>query len=297
MNETNAALKRSVIDVLSDAHRSGRPSTFSNEQLAQVVSMASQSPRAFGRPIDDWTGRELADEAKRQAIVDSISKTRVNELLRSVDLKPQHRKGWCFTTEKDRQAFEQQVKSVCETYLQAQMRFQADGTHTVCVDEMTSLQANEHRANAMLPKPNQFGKIECQYTRHGTLSLTGSWDVVAGQMIQVSIDQTRTAEDFAEHIVTTVATDPEGEWIFVLDNLNTHLGEPIVRAVAKMLGLDQLDLGDKKKRKGVLGSMQSRRAFLCDPNHRIRFVFIPKHSSWLNQIEIIFCHGAPKRDQ
>jgi len=288
MNETNAALRRSVIDVLSDAHRSGRPSKFSNEQLAQIVSMASRSPRDFDRHVDDWTGRELADEAKNQEIVDSISKTRVNELLRSVRLKPQHRKGWCFTTEKDQQAFQEQVEFVCETYLQSQQRWQTDGTHTVCVDEMTSLQANEHRAGGKLPKPNQIGKIECQYTRHGTLSLTGSWDVVTGQMIQTTIDETRTAEDFADHIRQTVAVDQQAEWIFVVDNLNTHAGEPIVRAVADMIGFDESELGNKKKRKGILGSTASRRKFLSDPNHRIRFVFIPKHSSWLNQIEIIF---------
>lgn len=288
MNETNAALRRAVIDVLSDAHRSGRPSTFSNEQVAQIISMASQSPRDFDRHVDDWTGWELAEQSQMQGIVDSISKSRVNEFLRSVNLKPQHRKGWCFTTETDQQAFQEQVKVVCETYLEAQSRWQTEGTHTVCVDEMTSLQANEHRAAARLPKPDQVGKMECQYTRHGTLSLTGSWEVVAGQMIQTTIDETRTAEDFASHIVQTVATDPDAEWVFVADNLNTHSGEPIVRAVAEMIDVDPSDLGDKKRRKGILGSTESRRKFLSAPNHRVRFVFIPKHSSWLNQIEIIF---------
>lgn len=153
---------------------------------------------------------------------------------------------------------------------------------------MTSLQANEHRAQAKLPKPNQFGKHECQYTRHGTLSLTGSWDVVLGQMIRTTIDETRTAEDFADHIRQTVTADPEAQWIFLIDNINTHAGEPIVRAVAEMLGFDESELGNKKKRKGILGSTASRREFLSDPSHRIRFVFTPKHSSWLNQIEIIF---------
>ncbi len=288
MNETDAALKRSVIDVLSDAYRSGRPPRFTDEQLAGVIALASQAPRHFERHVEDWTGRELADEARQQKVVDSISKSRVNELLRSVRLRPQHRKGWCFTTEKDQQTFQEQVQSVCDAYCQAKRRWLLGGTRTVCVDEMTSLQANERRADAKLPKPNQAGKIECQYTRHGTLSLTGSWDVVAGRMIQTTINTTRTAEDFAEHIRRTVADAPEAEWIFIVDNLNTHSGEPMVRAVAEMLGLEESQLGSKKQRRGILGSTTSRRKFLSDPSHRVRFVFMPKHSSWLNQIEIIF---------
>ena len=287
-HETHAALRRAVDDILQDAYRSGRPPKFSDDLVVKIISVASQSPRELNRPVNEWTGRELADEVARQNIVDSISVSRVNALLKLVDFKPSLHKGWCFTTEKDKELFHRQVKEVCQVYLEASQLNGTNGSHFVCVDEMTSLQANERRAPSKLPGPGHAGKQECQYTRHGTLSLTGSWDVVAGQMIESTIAKTRTAEDFAAHILKTVESDPGGEWVFVMDNLNTHYGEPIVRAIAKLLEFSEATLGNKKKRKGVLGSVGSRKQFLADPSHRIRFVFIPKHSSWLNQIERVF---------
>jgi len=71
-----------------------------------------------------------------------------------------------------------------------------------------------------------------------------------------------------------------------VDQLNTHKSETLVRLVARHCNLT-VELGDKGK-SGILTSMESRAAFLTDPSHRIRFVYTPKHTSWLNQIEMWF---------
>ena len=91
------------------------------------------------------------------------------------------------------------------------------------------------------------------------------------------------------HLVSTeqtVATDPAGCWVFITDNLNTHQSESLVLWVAQTCGIEA-DLGEKGKR-GVLKSQKSRAAFLSQTGHRIRFVYTPKHTSWLNQIEMWF---------
>jgi transposase len=74
--------------------------------------------------------------------------------------------------------------------------------------------------------------------------------------------------------------------VFLLDNLNTHCSATLVELVARLCGSDE-DLG-KKGKCGVLKSVKSRQDFLTELSHRIRFVYTPKHTSWLNQIEIVF---------
>lgn len=286
-SEPAAKFRRCIEDVLSDAPRSGSPGNFSAEQVVGVIAVACEPPSQSGLPVTSWTGRELAAECEKRGIVESISPSHTNYLLRQVDLQPHRSCYWCNTTEKDPDKFASEVRVVCQTYLDAPDLYHQFSTHTVCVDEMTGVQANERRAKTKLPKPGQIAKEEFNYTRHGTLCVIGNWHVVEGQMIETTITEKRDNEDFARHIERLVATDPDAGWVIVADNLNIHYGEATVRSVAKMIGIDQASLGQVKKH-GVLKSMESRRAFLRDTSHRIRFVFTPKHSSWLNQIEIIF---------
>jgi hypothetical protein len=129
-------------------------------------------------------------------------------------------------------------------------------------------------------------KQDHEYERHGTQCLIANFEVATGKIIEPTVSDTRKEEDFAAHIENTIATDPNGEWIFVVDNLNTHSSESLVNMVAEKCEIND-DLGIKGK-SGVLKSMETRSKFLEDKNHRIRFVYTPKHASWLNQVEIWF---------
>ncbi len=88
---------------------------------------------------------------------------------------------------------------------------------------------------------------------------------------------------FVRHVEWTVATDPDAQWIFVVDNLDTHRSENLVRWVATTCE-ESGDVG-KKGHDGPLRNRDSRAADLSDPTYRIRCVYTPKHCSWLNEVE------------
>jgi hypothetical protein len=162
----------------------------------------------------------------------------------------------------------------------------AQGVQVVSTDEKTGIQALE-RAHPTRPMKSGFEeRPEFEYIRHGTQCLIANFQVATGQMISPTVDQTRTEEDFSAHIEKTIHSDPKAYWIFIVDQLNTHKSESLVRFVAGACGIEE-DLGVKGK-SGILESMSTRSRFLSDPSHRIRFIYTPKHTSWLNQVEIWF---------
>lgn len=211
--------------------------------------------------------------------------------LNQADLKPNRVEYWLNAPERDTEEFREQVKTVCDLYQQAPL-LHTQGVHLVSTDEKTGIQALERVAPTKLMQPGvagQAGKIERQeyeYIRHGTQCLIANFEVATGKQITPSIGATRTEPDFVAHIAQTVNTAPNDLWIFIADQLNTHQSESLVQWVANTIGYTG-DLGEKGK-SGILKSISTRAEFLANPEHRIRFVYTPKHCSWLNQIEMWF---------
>jgi hypothetical protein len=67
---------------LKDEARPGTPATFTPEQVATIYALACENPRLSGHSFEHWTPAELAREAIKRGIVETISPASIGRFLK-----------------------------------------------------------------------------------------------------------------------------------------------------------------------------------------------------------------------
>jgi transposase len=242
---------------LRDAPRAGTQPTFTPLQRTQVVALACSSPRQYGKAWQRWSGEKLAQVAVAQGIVGAISPGTIRRWLRADKIKPWRYHSWQHSTDPQ---FVEKATPVLDLYAQAPA-LQAQGERTVCTDEKTSIQARQRVTPTKAAAPGEVMQVADRYKRMGALQLFCALVVASG----LTFTQTRLTKKFLDFKAFLQAFFQSALCAgitvlhLILDNGPTH--------APKQLGtwLASLEL-----------------AF------EVRLYWLPKHASWLDQVEIIF---------
>jgi hypothetical protein len=252
------------------------PGAFPPSERIAVVSLATSTTEDHDRPVNGWTLDEIAATLLNQAHAETISRSTVQRILAEADLKPHRSVYWLNSHDPD---FEAIAKEVCGLYVQAPSFYQ-HGRLLLCTDEKTGMQILGRPFPTQPPEPGKPAKREFEYLRLGTRTIIASFVVATGEVVW-DLGPTRTNLDFRAHVLRVAAHFPAMKrFDWVVDNLNTPRSLELCEVVAYLCGLPF--------RPEALQTPEQRRVWLSTPEHEHVFHYLPRHGSWLNQVELWF---------
>jgi DDE superfamily endonuclease len=270
------ALWPAVCKVCTTRHAPVDPGAFPPSQRAAVVCLATSKTEDHARTTNGWTLADIAATIINEAHADTISCATVQRILAQADLKPHKSVYWLNSHDPN---FEAIAKEVCGLYVQAPAFYQ-QGRLLLCTDEKTGMQVLGRPFPTQLPEPGKPAKREFEYIRLGTRTMITTFVVATGEVVW-DLGPTRTNLDFRAHVWRVAKHFPviqKFDW--VVDNLNTHQSLELCELVSYLCDLPW----EPKK----LQTQEQRRLFLSNPEHKHVFHYLPRHGSWLNQVELWF---------
>jgi transposase len=262
------AIAYGIYDSLRDLPRKGRKRTISSEARAWIISLACMKPKDVGHPHEIWTLRLLAqhirDRCRESGFPDlsKISPGTISKILSSSNIKPH--KIYSYINQRDPD-FEPKSVVVLHTYKQVELLKEKNENKEpidqviISYDEKPGIQAIENRYPDLMPIPGKYPTIsrDCEYIRHGTLSLLAGIDLFTGNVHHKVFNKHRSIDfiEFLKYIDSIYP--PEIKIVVILDNLKIHTSRETTK-------------------------------YLISVPQRFQFVFTPKHASWLNIIESLF---------
>lgn len=257
--------KHGVLISLKDLPRSGRKRKITEEQRTWIISLACTKANKFGYPHEFWTQRLLANHIRKNCIkhgytqLKKISQGTVSKILNENDLKPHKVKYYLEKRDPD---FERKSAEVLYVYKQVELfQFNEQDEKKVFIsyDEKPGIQAIGNVGPDLPPVPNLYSTYsrDAHYRRYGTLSLLAGLDLITGH-IHYKIFKRHRSSEFIEFLKLLDSSYSEEYQIkIILDNHTSH-------------------------------TSKETKSYLSTKPERFKFVFTPKHASWLNIIETFF---------
>jgi len=192
------------IEGLHDELRAGRPRSFEDEQVAEVINRALQTRPAHGT---HWSVRGLAADT-------GVSKSTVQRWFQLFGVQPHRQKHFKLSTDP---FFVEKVREIVGLYLNP-----PDHAVVLCVDEKSQVQALQ-RSQPLLPIGLGYVEgVTHDYLRHGTTTLFAALDIASGTVISQCKPRHRHQEflAFLRHVDRNVPA--EFEVHLIIDNYATH---------------------------------------------------------------------------
>lgn len=197
------------LEGLTDAPRSGRPRTISDDKVAEVIEKTLQSKPSNAT---HWSTTLMAEETQLNAMA-------ISRIWRAFGLKPHRLETFKLSTDPH---FIDKVHDIVGLYMSP-----PDKALVLCVDEKSQIQALNRTQPAL---PLAFGYNETRthdYIRHGTTTLFAALDVASGEVIGKLQRRHRAKEflTFLNEIDKTVPADLDVH--IIMDNYGTHKTEKV----------------------------------------------------------------------
>jgi transposase len=245
------------LDGLIDRKRSGRPPMFTPVQVAEVKALACQLPAETGAPLSVWSCPDLAREAVRTGIAETLSASTVRRWLTADAIKPWQHRSWIFPRDPD---FRAKAARVLDLYAGIwEDRPLGDDEYVISSDEKTSIQARCRCHPTLPPGKARMMRVNHDYHRGGALAYLAAYDVHRAKVFGRCAASTGI-EPFmalAEQVMTQEPYASAKRVFWIVDNGSSHRGQAAIDRLANRF-----------------------------PNAVM--VHTPVHASWTNQIEIYF---------
>jgi transposase len=241
---------------LKDKTRPGRPPIYSPIVVTCVKAIACELPWKCGLPLSRLSLKEIADQVKRE-IQPAPSRSTIQRWLKLDALRPWFHRSWIFPRDKD---FFAKASSVLELY-HGRWQGKPLGPKDVvlCADEKTAIQALERCHPLTPPSPGRVVRVEHEYKRKGVISYVAVLNVRTGQVLGHCPTKNGKLEfrKFVTRIMEKEQYRSAKRVFLIIDNGPAH-------------------------------NPSTFPEWLKEIYPRVVAVHLPKHGSWLNQIEIYF---------